>query len=656
MNGAGHQQSHGGYGLSRMSMAGPGPSMARAGPPARHSLAPGRVMRSGPGGMAGLPDSMAGMSLGGPSDARMQGIGRNMGAMSARRSSQYTGRPSTIGAPMAITKAMKDPRAIRDKTWQANAVRALIKFLVERGYNQPLAPQAIMKISATAFESIFKFLTCRIDPEFVFQKNLDEEVPAVLRGLHYPYADGINKSQLHSTGSSHTWPTIFASLHWLMELVAFCEIMEEEIETNDGICAVRAEGDTEDFDTDRIFWLHSKDTYLAFMGGDDDYEAMDQRLLDDLAQRHQKDDENLARLREEREGLDAELKDLTESESPAVALERDGRMLREDKEKFIQYIRHVENKIQKVGDSILALKEDLEAREKEAEELAEEKAQLQRTVDAQEISPADVDRMTAEREQLNQTLAAVAEKMETANKALWEKEISQQKSMDALEKVVQEYNALAYLLGILGSSAGHRGSAAAALKDFPSELAAELELRVHAARPEQMVSLDLRGKVKPALLKLRAGFNRVHHMAQDELIALQETIDALVWSQARKKEELVEMESRVKQLTDQYKQDQEQIGAANGAGSEEIHQYERNIQRIKIESNGELIQSQQKMQKAISDYEQLYRKVTADRESQLNEIAQAVVSVFGFHQHVQKQLEELQKDANAYYDEIVREC
>lgn len=38
--------------------------------------------------------------------------------------------------------------------------------------------------------------------------------------------------------------------------------------------------------------------------------------------------------------------------------------------------------------------------------------------------------MTAEREQLNKTLEAVAQKMDEANNSLWEKEIALQKKMD----------------------------------------------------------------------------------------------------------------------------------------------------------------------------------------------------------------------------------
>ena len=94
------------------------------------------------------------------------------------------GRPSNIGiaavGPMMITK---DPRPIREKSWQANAIRSLINFLVQAGYNQPVSAKTLQAPSAKDFTSIFKFLYAQLDPRFVFQKKFEEEVPVILRGL-----------------------------------------------------------------------------------------------------------------------------------------------------------------------------------------------------------------------------------------------------------------------------------------------------------------------------------------------------------------------------------------------------------------------------------------------------------------------------------------
>lgn len=66
---------------------------------------------------------------------------------------------------------------------------------------------------------IFKFLYSILDPHFVFLKKFEEEVPVLIKGLRYPFADQINKSNLFTVGSLHAWPTLLAMLIWMMELI-----------------------------------------------------------------------------------------------------------------------------------------------------------------------------------------------------------------------------------------------------------------------------------------------------------------------------------------------------------------------------------------------------------------------------------------------------
>jgi kinetochore protein NDC80 len=148
--------------------------------------------------------------------------------------------------------------------------------------------------------------------------------------------------------------------------------------------------------------------------------------------------------------------------------------------------------------------------EAELEKVSAEKSDLQRTVDMQEISPADVDRMTAEREQLARTLEAIAAKTDEVNKQVWEKEIALQKKMDQvciqmrrktieslakhfffvtlsiqLEKHIKDHNGSAYRLGLLSNN-----SPDAEGVNF------ELELNVHATSASDMISEDWQVKAK----------------------------------------------------------------------------------------------------------------------------------------------------------------
>jgi kinetochore protein NDC80 len=73
-------------------------------------------------------------------------------------------------------------------------------------------------------------------------------------------------------------------------------------------------------------------------------------------------------------------------------------------------------------------------------QLYSEKQELIKVVEAQEIRPADVDRMNATREQLVSSLTSCRENLDLINQNVWQSEISVQKVMDTLEKKVQEFS------------------------------------------------------------------------------------------------------------------------------------------------------------------------------------------------------------------------
>lgn len=175
-----------------------------------------------------------------------------------------------------------------------------------------------------------------------------------------------------------------------------------------------------------------------------------------------------------------------------------------DKEKFKNYITHVQGKQQKLIDTCSSLSQEFDASgiiysfksrlffnlhqktlEETVKKLTKEREALQATVDAQDLSPADVDRLNAERDQLAKSLALTSQNLDTVTKQVWAQEIALQKKMDVLERCVDKVNALLYKLEVLGSTDPHLES-----------LSRDIEVFVQQSRPESMVSVNLRGQVK----------------------------------------------------------------------------------------------------------------------------------------------------------------
>jgi len=107
-------------------------------------------------------------------------------------------------------------------------------------------------------------------------------VPALFKLLRYPFQ--LSKSSLLNVGSPHTWPSILAALHWLVELLIFQEVVQERQEAiqQAALEPLRAltDGLSDDSQSnlsveaiwrgmDRLFFDAVAKSYAYFLQGDD---------------------------------------------------------------------------------------------------------------------------------------------------------------------------------------------------------------------------------------------------------------------------------------------------------------------------------------------------------------------------------------------------
>ncbi|KAI9353822.1 HEC/Ndc80p family-domain-containing protein [Obelidium mucronatum] len=584
--------------------------------------------------VAGLADGLAGMQLNSQRFSSLGGArGGLAGAPGGRRSSTYLGRPSNMGIASAMNAPLtiaKDPRPIREKQWQANAIRNLINFLVQAGYNQPVSPKTLQAPSGKDFTSIFKFLYAQLDPCYVFVKKFEEEVPVILRGLRYPFCDQISKSHLHSVGSMHAWPSLLAMLTWMVELISCCEQMDQQGDFDED---ANSQGE-------KVFFTYLTKAYAVFLAGDDNYDAMDDELIANFDRKNEKTVKDVEKLKLEHDVLSKEWTSLRESESPLTLAERESATLASDIEKFKQYIAHLELKKQKLEDQVKVVDEELISKESELDKQTIEKTELTQIVDAQPISPADVDRMTSEREQLVRSLEALAKKADETNKVFWEKEMAVQKKMDQLEKLVQSFNTLSYDLGFLSPES----------KDSEG-INFELELYFNSSKADEVVSVDLQNTIKPLLLKIRSKYNANAHACEDEAIAVQENLDRLTEAHAEKCDELMALETKITKLNDQFNEEKEVYARANSAASKEAEVLEHDMQRMKLETANSLALSQQRVQKAVSEYDQLCHRFQEVKDQVEKAVLKVLEGLIGMKERVSAVCVELRDIVNADLEE-----
>jgi len=110
-----------------------------------------------------------------------------------------------------------------------------------------------------------------------------------------------------------------------------------------------------------------------------------------------------------------------------------------------------------------------------------------------------------------------------------------------LDKTIRTYNALAYSIGLLPSSApkakGH---------NF------ELVFYPNAETPEKMISVDLRNFVKPALQQIEFEMKEQENSLREANLQIQEKLDAIVEQTIDKSDELKLLQQRLNQRNEEY--------------------------------------------------------------------------------------------------------
>ena len=118
--------------------------------------------------------------------------------------------PSAAGPSQATGAAAsgKDPRPLREKSYQALMRRDIIEYL--RSCGMEITNATLANITAKDFRSMFNYLIQILDPAYPFNPGarLEEEFVPALKAQRYPYAHTISNNWLAAPASMHSWPSL----------------------------------------------------------------------------------------------------------------------------------------------------------------------------------------------------------------------------------------------------------------------------------------------------------------------------------------------------------------------------------------------------------------------------------------------------------------
>lgn len=569
----------------------------------------------------------------------------------------FTQVPTVAGVP-------RDPRPLRDRSFQARIGQELLEYLTHNNFElemkHSLGQNTLRSPTQKDFNYIFQWLYHRIDPGYRFQKSMDAEVPPILKQLRYPYEKGITKSQIAAVGGQN-WPTFLGMLHWLMQLA---QMMDRFImgEYDDACAEVGV-----DVSGDRIIFRFLSGAYHDWLQGgeDEDDETAGQRLVPHVEAMAEEFERGNEKYVQEMQALEAENRSLRdqieglEKNAPDIPkLDKLSRILEDDRRKFEDYIQNVQGKIEKYETRIGFLDEEVKKTDTDLQEAEEERSSLQTSVDRQGITIQDIDRMNTERERLQKSLEDTMVRREEGHARTMEKEAEASRKLEDLEEIVKAYNTLGYQTSLIPSTAVNAkgveyelglnvnensfstsqiGGAPNRISSDGDRLLAEPFTGYH---PAHLLNLDLRGSVRNSLQALRKEINERRKHAIDDDLERRNLLDNIKEAMDEKRSEVEALEHKRRAAEEEFERTKEITTTQKLASDAQIEKMEKELAKMRATLSESVQLMEQREMNTNIEYEQLTLRANALREELHTNVESMLNDVIRFKVHVQKGLED----------------
>ncbi|KAJ4386994.1 kinetochore-associated Ndc80 complex subunit ndc80 [Neurospora sp. IMI 360204] len=602
-----------------------------------------------------------------------------------RRSSVYrpSARPSAVGGgPLAgghmsffqqapqPAGVPRDPRPLKDRQFQNRIGQELLEYLAKNNFememNHKLSDNFTKSPTQKDFNYLFQWLYHRIDPSYRFQKNIDQEVPPLLKQLRYPYEKSITKSQIAAVGGQN-WSTFLGLLHWMMQLAQMLEGYARH--RYDDACmeaGVDIAGDQIIFDfltSAYQDWLNMDDE-----AGDEDVERALQPHVQGMAEAFERSNAKYIQELEILEGENArlleEIQELEKSTPDPAILDNHFKIMEEDKIKFEEYNTLAMQRTEKYENRIQVLQEELGKLHVELKEAEEERRQMQKAVDDQGISMQDIDRMTSERERLQRSIESASQRLEDVKKKVAEREMEASQRLDELERLVEKYNTVAYQIGLIPATAvnakGKNFELQVTVNEGTPNFASSMQgvlgpngqplggvenerLLADSTtgyQPAHIINLDLRGQVKSSFLALRKEVSERRKVAMDVMMEDHDLLDRAQEAIEDKRNEVEALEHRSRAAEEEYEKTKEVTHAQKMASDAQIEKMEKELAKMRAQLSESVQLMEQREMNTNIEYEQLTLRANALREELHTETMRMLNDVIKFKMHVQRSLEE----------------
>lgn len=449
---------------------------------------------------------------------------------------------------------------------------------------------------------MFKWLYNRIDPTYRFQKNIDAEIPPLLKQMRYPFEKSITKSQIAAVGGNN-WHIFLGLLHWIMQLAM---IMEAFGQGRYDEASLEAGAPVRE---DKIIFEFLSDAYRAWLSVPDD---ADDEVADNAVQEHvnamaERFKELNKDMLDDVTMLEAEKKTLSEQIEELERKTEKGRKLDEgiatvegDIEKFEAWNTKAANRVQSKGQKLAALEEDIKRIETEIEAAEKERNEYQESLAQKGITIQDIDILSTERERLEQSRQATSTRLEESRGRVSEKESEASNKLDELERLVERYNTLCYKIALIPSTAqnakGVDYELSLTINNGPNfsfsqmgrsqngqqqEVDRLLKDMSSGYLPYQLLNLDLKNTVKNSVVSLRKEVSERRNAALEEDMRNHDFLSNVKEAMDDKQAEVEGLGHRIRAAEEEFEKTKETTTAQKMTSDAQIERTEKELSKLR---------------------------------------------------------------------------
>ncbi|KAF4084248.1 hypothetical protein AMELA_G00126520 [Ameiurus melas] len=455
------------------------------------------------------------------------------------------GQRNSIFGTYGGSEKIKDPRPLHDKTFVQQCIKELCEFLGDNGFPASISVKSLQSPSTKEFLKIFEFIYILLDPTFQMPTaKVEEEIPRILRDLRYPFP--LSKSSMYSIGAPHTWPQALGALIWLIDTVRVFNSWKGQ----DVLFGDFSDGFTEledGMEYSKLFLEYSSKTYNKFMQGADTFEDEDADYLSHLKRLYNVDEALLESQQEKHRVLMSEVERLEkESHNDRLTGQRTEKLkLHSDLQKLQSYRTRMESFKSHQENKVTALSEELEAANLQLDSLKREQARLQHILENQKFTPADIERINRERNELQQNVNTLSRSLEEAQQLVWNEEITLSKTKERAEAKLTEYHKLARMLKLIPQSAEN-----ACGHDFEIKIVND-----YGQTTATQIRTQIQNPLKSMLADVEEEFSNVTNMK----LSLDETVEQIKSNISEKLNDIKQLKDQIRRLDEQLERDMQDM-------------------------------------------------------------------------------------------------